>query len=227
MPDFYFRGSLAQYWQAIYAEYLRLTPILQQEPFSIILTGLFTSLSEYSPTIFDNVIIQFVDKRFLNPGNDWVEVEKTDLQAAFAFLNYRLYCIVLVKAETAFGVELVNLDVTVYVDELKKSDGSAYARWLEIQNSWLEKGLLINPAASIAEIGMRSGQLSKPQSGADLTPFFDRYHQKKKDGQKYTLIQIAKETGFEYPYVRQLHSKYLKKRELKPEKRTHKRTHKN
>jgi hypothetical protein len=32
MPDFYFRGTLAQYWKAIYAEYQRLFSVYGREP---------------------------------------------------------------------------------------------------------------------------------------------------------------------------------------------------
>lgn len=205
MTDFYFLGTLAQYWKAIYAEYTRLFAILEDEPFAIISSGgLKFPLSEYEPTILDTVIIQFADREYRDFG--------AVLQVVHPLpLKFYGDCIVSVKASTVLGAELVNLDVVDYVDAVKKSDGSVYARWLEIQNSWLGKGLLINPAVSIAEMRMKSGQLPKSKSGADLNAYFDLRHQKKKLGQKYTLKQIAEETGYEYPYIRQLHSKYLKK----------------
>jgi len=94
---------------------------------------------------------------------------------------------------------------------------SAMSIWKEIRSALKKAG-----------IGMRSEQLPKPKSGADLIIFFDRYHQEKNSGRKYTLKQVAEETGFGYLYVRQLHSRYLKERGLvKPEKRTNKRTNKN
>jgi hypothetical protein len=225
MADFYFLGTLAQYWKAVYAEYVRLTAILEDEPFAIIASGgLKLPLSEYEPTVLDTVIIQFADREYGDFG--------ADIQAAHPKPpKPHGDCIVSVKASTVLGAEQVNLDVDIYVDALKKSDGSVYARWLEIQNTWLEKQLLINPHAYLAELaqlGSKHEPLSKPQSGADLDLFFDRFHQRKKEGQKYTLIQIAAETGYEYPYVRQLHSKYLKKLGLtRSKKRTNKRTNKN
>ena len=207
MPDFYFRGTLAQYWKAIYAEYQRLFLLYGREPFEFTSPNPKTSpLAEYAPNYSDFVEILF-----------W-EAEHRDF-------------IVRVKADTVLDAELVNLYVDIYVEPLKKSGESAYASWLEIQTAWLVKGWLINPAVYIAEIGqleIRPEQLPKPKTGADLTVYFDRHHQKKKTGQKYTLKQVAEETGFEYIYVRQLHSKYLKERGLaKPEKRTNKKTNKN
>jgi len=211
MADFYFLGTLAQYWKAIYAEYTRLTAILGDEPFAIIASSeLKFPLSEYEPTILDTVIIQFADKDYRDFG--------ADLQTAHPLL-LKFYgdCIVSVKASTVLGSEQVSLDVDVYVDALKKSDGSVYARWLEIQNAWLEKGLLINPAATIAEMAQlvaKPEQLPQPKSGADLDAYFDLRQQKIKSGQRYSLTKIAAESGFGYRYVRQLHSAYLQKRGL-------------
>jgi hypothetical protein len=221
MADFYFLGTLAQYWEAIYAEYMRFITILGDEPFCIITTGeLKFPLHEYEPTLLDNLIIKFADQKSRDLGADYPVP-----------LKFYGDCIVSVKASTVLGAEQVSLDVVIYVDALKKSDGSAYARWLKIQNDWLEKQLLINPHAYIAALarsGWKQQPPSQPQSGADFDLIFDRFHQRKKEGQKYTLKQIAAETGYEYPYVRQLHSAYLQKRGLsKPQKRTNKRTNKN
>jgi hypothetical protein len=102
---------------------------------------------------------------------------------------------------------------------------------MKIQNDWLEKQFLINPHAYIAELaqlGSKHRPLSKPQIGADLDACFDLRQQRIKSGQKYTLAEIAAESGFAYRYVRQLHSAYLQKRGLSnPQKRSNKRTNKN
>ena len=138
MPDFYFRGTLVQYWQTVYAEYTRLFSVFGREPFVIIASELKLPLAEYTPTIFDNVIIEFRDEGYRN-------------------------CIVSVKADTVLGAELVNLYVDIYVEPLKKSGESAYARWLEIQSAWLEKGLIISPAAHLLELPVRSRPKPKKQ----------------------------------------------------------------
>lgn len=221
MADFYFPGTLAQYWKAIYAEYTRLTAILGDEPFCIMVAGeLKFPLSEYEPTIMDTVIIQFADTENKNVGANCPTP-----------LKFYGKCIVRVKASTVLGAEQVGLDVDIYVDALKKSDGSVYARWLEIQNTWLEKQVLINPHAYLVELAQlepKHKALSKPQSGADLDAYFDLRQQRIKSGQKYTLAEIAAQSGFADGYVRQLHSAYLQKRGLSsPRKRSNKRTNKN
>lgn len=189
MPDFYFRGTLAQYWKAIYAEYQRLFLLYGMEPFEFTSPNPKTSpLAEYAPNYYDFVEILF-----------W-EAEHRDF-------------IVRVKANSVLDSDLVELYVNIYVDPLKMYGESAYARWLEIQTAWLEKGLIISPAAhfaKMAQFGMVPEQLPQPKSGADLTAFFERHHQKKEAGQKSTLKQIAEETGFNYSYVRQLHSNFLR-----------------
>ncbi len=198
MPDFYFRGTLAQYWKAIYAEYQRLFSIDEKEPFEFTSPDPKTSpLAEYTPKYYDFVEILF-----------W-EAEHRDF-------------IVSVKADSVLDSDLVNLYVSIYVTPLKQYGEFNLSTWKAVERSLEKQGLLIRPTVDLA------AKPSKPQSGADLDVYFGWYHQYKKEGKKYTLKQIAAETGYNYNYVRELHSEYKKKQGLsKIKKRTHKRTHKN
>ena len=192
MPDFYFRGTLAQFWKAIYAEYLRLTAVLGREPFVLIATELKLPLAKYEPKISEQIQIHFSN-----------EVDRSP--------------VVSVRADSVLDAELVSLVVDVYPQALEEKGESVYAILQEMKNAWLEKGWLINPAAYIAKIAQLVAipqEPPKPKTGAELTAFFERHHQKKVAGQKSTLKQIAEETGFGYRYVRQLHSKFLKERKL-------------
>ncbi len=201
MPDFYFRGTLVQYWIWIYAEYQRLFLVYGKEPFEFISPDPKTSpLAQYAPKHSD-----FVEIRF------W-EAEHRDL-------------IVRVKANSVLDSDLVNLYVDIYVEPLKKYGESNLSTWKAVQASLEQQGLLIRPTAHLVA---KPQEPPKPKTGAELTPLFERHHQKKAAGQKYTLKQIAEETGFTYRYVRQLHSRFLKERKLEEmRKRTNKRTNKN
>jgi hypothetical protein len=204
--EFIFRGSFVQYWKVIFAQWKRTSASIAEPPFEISAPSLsLPPFAEYVPKENETLVIAFYDEKH------WE--------------------IVAVFADAVIGKNIVKLTVFYNDEAFEKRGESAYAKWLEIQNAWLEKGWLINPAAYIAEIGqleIRPEQLPKPKTGADLTVFFNRHHQKKKTGQKSTLKQIAEETQFTYGYVRQLYSKYLKERGLaKPEKRTNKKTNKN
>lgn len=195
--EYFFRGSIPEYWNIVYAEYLRLRNSLEREPFE------FTephphrqTLSEYVPTKSSVILISF-----------W-NIEHT-------------YDITM-DAEFSPDKEMVQVLVT-FQGTFTKEGESALAVWREVKRAIAKNGRLIDSTGLVVK-----HEKPKPESGADLDACFDIRQQKKKDGQRYPLTQIAKESGFGYRYVRQLHSAYLRKRGLsKPKKRSNKRTNKN
>lgn len=140
MPDFYFRGTLAQYWKAIYAEYQRLFLLYGREPFEFTSPNPKTSpLAEYAPNYYDFVEILF-----------W-EAEHRDF-------------IVRVKANSVLDSDLVELYVNIYVDPLKMYGESNLSTWKAVENSLEEQGLLIRPTAQFQpkkKRGMQEGTKNK------------------------------------------------------------------
>src|SRR3972149_5343045 len=74
MPDFYFRGSMTQFWNVIYAEYQRLHASLGYEPFRFFSPpGLLGGhISEYAPEETDKISITFCDDGY---GLDVISLE--------------------------------------------------------------------------------------------------------------------------------------------------------
>lgn len=209
MPDFYFLGTLDQYWKAIYAEYVRLTAILGDEPFSIAVSGeLPFPISKYKPEIMDMILIQFADRKYEDVSNHRVKAKnKADQLDRLKFYGD---CIVSVKATTILGMEQVNLDVDVYVDALKKSDGSVYARWQTIHDAWIEKGWLVNAHAGnieLAQMGQKNAMPPQPPTGSDSMTWLEwRFKVLKKLGWTYTLKWMAPKIPISYPRLRANHS---------------------
>lgn len=199
MPDEYlFRGAVPLYWDMVYAEYQRLFKSLEREPFEF---------TEPNPN--------------KQPLAEYVPTENSVI--LISFWNTEHAYEISVDAEFSPDREMVQVMV-FYQGEFTKEGESALAMWREVKRALAKGGRLIDMTGSV----VISEKIPKPQSGADLDAYFDMRQQQIKNGQKYTLIKIAKETGYEYDYVRQLHSKYRKKRGFsKAKKATHKRTHKN
>jgi hypothetical protein len=210
MDEFYFLGSLAQYWQAVYAEYVRLSALLGEEPFSITASsGLTLPLSEYKPTELDMVLIQFADKELRE-----IKREKSGQPL---LLKYYGKCMVSVKATAVVGAEQVILDVDIYSDVVKKSDGVVFARWLQIQNDWLAKGWLVNPRellAKLAQLDIKIEKPPKPKSKSDRAAWFVYYELMNKRGYKYTLKQLAKELNITEGHAKRLHADFSKQSEV-------------
>lgn len=186
MPEFYFLGTLVQYWQTVYAEYLRLTALLGQEPFSITASELKFPLSEYEPKINGLVQIDF-----------FAEANKT--------------LVVSVCADSVIGAELVNVYVEVGPN-YEREGKSAHARWQEMFDAWEQKGWLINSAAKIVEMAQQAvkhQQPIKPSHDCNLSVWFDWYHQMLDTGHHCTLEIIAIETGYSKGRIRQLHANYV------------------
>jgi hypothetical protein len=184
MPDYYFRGTLIDFWALIYAEY-RLGQAQGREKFEIAEPNpRQCALAEFVPACCDQVCLLFWES------------------------GHRDY-IVSVKATSVLDADLVNLDVDIYVTPYKRYGEAALENWHELKFFLMKRNLLLNPHAVLAAVPPKP---SKPETGADLRIYFDLYHQMKKIGRNYTLKQIAQETKFDYSYVRKLHSKYLKER---------------
>lgn len=183
MPDFYFRGTLAQYWKAIYAEYQRLFLLYGREPFEFTSPNPKTSpLAEYAPNFYDFVEILF-----------W-EAEHRDF-------------IVKVKADSVLDSDLVNLYVSIYVDSLKMYGESNLSTWKSVENSLEEQGFLIRPTALLAA---KPQKPPKPKSVSDRTAWFIYYEQMNERGFKYTLKQLAADIGISEGHAKRLHGNFLK-----------------
>lgn len=184
MPDYYFRGTLSGFWALVYPLY-QLGRAQGREQFDIVEPNpRRCALAEYVPDICDHVSLLFWEPRHRDH-------------------------IASLTAASVLDADLVNLDLDIYVTPYKRYSEAALENWREFKLLLMNRNLLLNPHAFLAAA---PPEPSKPETGADLRMYFDRYHQMKKDGRKYTLKQIAQETKFEYTYVRQLHSKYLKER---------------
>lgn len=135
MPVFYFRGTIAEFWQFIYKEYMRWMSAKHMHPFIISGTSLSSPLASYQPQTTDAIYLNF---------DFGAHAEKTAVS---------------VKAVNHLDAEVVELYVDVYVSALKKDGGdSAYQRWLALQNKMKSKGLLVNPVAKFELVKTRDPQ---------------------------------------------------------------------
>lgn len=123
MPDeYFFRGTIPQFWNVVHAEYLRLYRSLEREPFE------FTEphphkqpLAEYTPTENSTIMMVF-----------W-NIEHT----------YKI----LVDAEYSPDREMVQVMV-FFNQAFTKGSESALAVWREVKNALKKDQRLIDPANS-------------------------------------------------------------------------------
>jgi len=172
MPDFYFHGSLVQYWKVIYAEYLRLFSAYGREPFEFISPNPKTSpLAEYIPDYYDLVEIIF-----------W-EAEHRDF-------------LVRVKADSALDSDLVNLYISIYITPLKQYGEANLSTWKAVENSLEKQGLLIRPTAQYQVKKKPKMQEEKKRKLEQLREF--RLKRIKETGQAPTKAYAMSEVGISY-----------------------------
>jgi len=196
MSDYYFRGTLNQFWSFVYIEWQSRQSqagfeLLQPDPAKISVEG-------YTPARYDEISL------------------------AFYVAGHR-ECAVLVTAASVLDADLVGLEVGIHIRPLERYGDSVLQGWQELKSRMLDRGLLINPHALLGAISPIPPQ---PTAGVDLAAYFDHYHRERAQGRKCTLKDIAAQTGFQYTYVRQLHAKYLRERHSLRPKTAHKTTHK-
>ena len=105
MPDFYFRGTITEFWNITYSEYTRLSTIFGRERFEFVSPDpKNSSLSDYKPDRYD--VVQFV----------------------FWEKEHRDY-VVRVKAAPTLGSAMVEMDVAIYVDVVKTYGESNLEIW--------------------------------------------------------------------------------------------------
>jgi hypothetical protein len=136
--EFIFRGSFVQYWKVIFAQWKRSSASLAEPSFEISAPSLsLPPFAEYVPKENETLVIAFYDEKH------WE--------------------IVAVFADAVIGKNIVKLTVFYNDEAFEKRGESAIARWLEIQNAWLEKDLIISPAAHLLELPVRSRPKPKKQ----------------------------------------------------------------
>lgn len=183
MPDFYFRGSLSQFWQFTYAEYDRLSSIFGKECFEFFEPNpKEVSLTGYEPRYSDQV--HFII---------W-EAGHRDFP-------------VRVRASTALGSELVEMYVSVYVDVLKTLGDSCLDVWNAYAKSLEEQGLLFKPTDFLASLPSKP---LKPKKGSDRILFHLYFERMKEAGYKYTFKQLGADMGLSESYAKHLHGNFLK-----------------
>lgn len=180
MSDYYFRGTLVEFWAFVYAEWRRGQAragfeFLQPNPDK-------TSLESYIPARYDEICLDF-------------------------YSTGRRECAVSVTAASVLDADLVKLEVNIHVGPLKRYGDSVLQGWESLKAHLVGRGLLINPHVLL---GAMSPIPPQPGGGADLTVYFDFYHRERAEGRKCTLKEIAERAGYGYSYVRQLHARYLK-----------------
>lgn len=87
---------------------------------------------------------------------------------------------------------------------------SALRKWNKLKNAWERKGWLIDPLAQIQQHVVKPEKPAMPEHGSHLNLWFDWFHNMQTSGLKCTLQDIARETGYSYGRIRQLHSMYAK-----------------
>ena len=193
MSDYYFRGTLVEFWVFVYAEWRRGQArvgfeFLQPNPDK-------TSLESYIPARYDEICLDF-------------------------YSTGRGECAVSVTAASVLDADLVKLEVNIHVGPLKRYGDSVLQGWESLKARLVGRGLLINPHVLL---GAMSPIPPQPGGGADLTVYFDFYHRERAEGRKCTLKEIAERAGYGYSYVRQLHARYLKeRRQSQPAQRAYK-----
>jgi hypothetical protein len=132
--ELYFRGSMAQYWNVIYAEYQRLHAALGHEPFKMTAPNPKTGpIAEYVPKETDSILIAFWDD------------------------EHRVV-VISVDAEFSRAKEMVWImahDQGVDEEHAK----SAFSRWQEVINGLEKSGLLVVPFARYQPKKKRGMQL--------------------------------------------------------------------
>lgn len=125
--ELYFRGSMDQYLNVIYAEYQRLHAALGREPFEFIAPNPKTDpIAGYVPKKTDPILIAF-----------WDDEHKVE--------------VISVDAEFSRDKEMVWImahDQGVPEEHAK----SAFSRWQEVKNALKKTGRLVDPAARFARV---------------------------------------------------------------------------
>lgn len=188
--ELYFRGTLVQYYQAIYAEYLRLSSLHGREPFKFLTPNQRKrDLEKYQPAYYEVVEIAF--------GED-------------QYQEFLLH----VKASTLPGEDRVKLLVEVNVNYLVQHGGACLSIWQAVEASLAAQGWLAHPSAPLP--ADKPQMPSRPQKGSALTLWFDWYHSMLEAGHKCTLPEIARQTSHSLSHIKRLHANYVRERRRTP-----------
>jgi hypothetical protein len=191
--ELYFRGSMAQYWNVIYAEYQRLHAALGHEPFEFTGRNLKTDpIAGYVPKETDSILIAFWD-------------------------DEHRFEVISVDAEFSRAKEMVWImahDQGVDEEHAK----SAFSRWQEVKNALEESGRLVDPHAHILDnkphLLAKPEKPPKPERRSNINAWFDWYHRMRAAGFRCALSEIAKETHLSLGHIKHRHANYNKERGL-------------
>jgi len=191
--ELYFRGSMAQFWNVVYAEYQRLHVALGHEPFEFTGRNLKTDpIAGYVPKETDSILIAFWD--------DEHRVEVISVDAEFS----RDKEMVWIMAHDQGAAE--------------EHAKSAFSRWQEVINALEESGRLVDPLAHILDnrpqLPAKPEEPPKPERRSDINTWFDWHHEMLIRGFKCTLKEVAEETGYSYGHIRLRHANYKRERGL-------------
>ena len=185
MPDeYFFRGTIPQYWDIVYAEYQRLYKSLGREPFE------FTAPHPHT-----------------QPLAEYVPVESSVIM--ITFWNTEHTYEITVDAEFSPDREMVQVMV-FYQGPFKKEGESALAMWKEVKRALEKDDRLIDMTKSVG----KPKKPQKPKPGSPLNDWFDYYHNMHAAGYKYTFNDIARETSYDAGYIANMHGNYKKERGL-------------
>jgi len=113
--ELYFRGSLVQYWNVIYAEWKRLgTALGQDEPFRL------NTTVDFVPNEYETLPITFLDEQHQHE-------------------------IVTVFADQLLGKKVVTLTVFFEQEAFEKSGEAALSKWNKVRSALERDGRLVDP----------------------------------------------------------------------------------
>jgi hypothetical protein len=183
MPDeYFFRGTIPQYWDIVYAEYQRLDKSLGREPFEFPAPHPHTQpLAEYVPVESSVIMITF-----WNTENTYE---------------------ITVDAEFSPDREMVQVMV-FYQGPFTKEGESALAMWKEVKRALEKDDRLIDMTKSVGKPLMPP----KPAPGSNVFTWLDWRLQMKEAHHKCTLKQIAKEIPLSYGRVRYWNTIFMRQR---------------
>ncbi len=172
MPDFYFRGTLVEYWQAVHAEWCQYShgfpharcPMAISHPFK-----------DHPPAEYEEVTLEFLDDCFSRaprPRPVSVPGVTRAKPPTFVFPPDPDPVPVTVRAASSSDGTLVSLTVHIGKAAHEEFGKSALSKWIELKNTWLYKGWLLDPLAHIA----KPEKPSQPETTSNLYLWLDWYH---------------------------------------------------
>jgi hypothetical protein len=190
MPDFYFRGTIAQFWKLIHAEYQRLEASCGRPPFKLESLGGDTHPNaEYVPAPGEVLVLTFFNADYTDN-------------------------VLVVEAQHRFKKTVLDITCFPQGNAFEENNKLGYAMWAEIVHNLLAAGYFIDPQAEVIAASHTLPFPPEPPSGSDVFTWLDWRIDMLKAGQKCTLKQVASRMPRSYSRLRNIHKSYKIQRGL-------------